>query len=68
MNSEELKQRKRENTKRWKAAHPEKVREHNTQYHMKHREQRILYFKAYYRKNRDKARKYDQITGGGAEE
>lgn len=68
MNSEELKQRKRENTKRWKAAHPERVREHNKQYSLRHREERLLYFKAYYRKNRDKARKYDQITGGGAEE
>lgn len=68
MNNEELKLRKRENTKRWKAAHPEKVREHNKAYHLKHRDQRLLYFRKYHQTIRDKARKYDQITSKEAEE
>lgn len=68
MNNEELKLRKRENTKRWKAAHPEKVKEHNKAYHLKHREKRLQYFRKYHQTMRDKARKYDQITSKEAGE
>lgn len=64
MTSEELKQRKRENAKRWKAAHPDRVREHNRQYHDRHRTERILYFRKYHQTMREKAKKYDELTKG----
>lgn len=64
MNNEQIKQRKRENSKRWKAANRDKVSEQNRRYHLKHREQRIQYMRQYHRRIMDKANKYDQLTSG----
>ena len=68
MTNEERARKNRENVKRWKAANPEKVREQNRRYLKKHRTERLLYFRKYHQAIREKAQKYDQITGGGAEE
>ena len=62
MNHDEKWQRKRASDKRWKAANRDKVSEQNRRYHVKHREQRILYMRTYHRNMADKAKKYDQLT------
>ena len=66
--SEERRAKNREAVKRWKAAHPEKVKEHHRTYYQKHRDRRLQYFRDRHILIMDKARKYDEILGGGAEE
>ena len=67
MNNEERAQKKRETVRKWKAKNPEKVREQKRRYHLRHREQRLTYMRTRYRDMRDKAAKYDELTGGGTE-
>ena len=64
LTSEERAIRNRENVKRWKAKNPDKVRGQQKRYYMSHQEKRKAYWKNYYRTMRDKAAKYDELTGG----
>lgn len=67
MNSEERAAKKRENVKKWKAANPEKVREQRQRYYLRHREKRLVYMRQYSREMREKARQFDEKTGGAEE-
>lgn len=62
--SEERRAKNREAVKRWKAAHPDRVRQLNQRYHQKHRDQRLRYFREYHQEVRKKAKLYDELTGG----
>ena len=66
--NEERRAKNREAVKKWKAAHPDKVKEYQRQYHLKHLDQRLSYYRQYHRSVREKARKYDELNKEGAEE
>jgi hypothetical protein len=67
MNNEERAKKNRENVRKWKAENPDKVREQARRYFLRHREQRLVYMRKHAQEVRDKARKYDEMTGGAEE-
>ena len=67
MTSEEKAAKNRANVKEWKAANRDKVREQHKRYYLRHRERRLAYDREYKRMIREKAKKYDELTGGADE-
>ena len=53
--------------KKWKLANPDKVREQKRRYSLKNRAKQNKYHSEYMRRLREKARKYDEQTGGAEE-
>jgi hypothetical protein len=68
MNSEKLKQIRRESVRKWRQANPERAREHCRKYYLKHREERMQYMRDYHRKIADKAKQFDKLSGGQGKE
>ena len=68
MTNEERAKKNRENVKAWRARNPEKVADQLRRYHLKHREERLVYMRTYHRKIMDKAKAYDDLKKGGGEE
>lgn len=67
MTDEEKRIKNRESTKRWKANNPEKVKAQVKRYHLRHQEERKLYFRTRYRMMKQKAEAYDKLINGEAE-
>jgi len=65
--SEERAAKRRECVKRWKLANPEKVKAQYHRHYVRHRDKKLAYSLEYKRRIKDKARKYDELTGGAEE-
>jgi len=68
MRTEKQKQASRESAKRWRLAHPEEQKAHSRKSYLKHREKRLVQMREYQRNLREKAKAFDQLSGGQDQE